>query len=132
MTALTDEDKRVARNRQEKRYRDEQARKQYHEREHLRGEIKSRKYIRVIDDVVDLLKAGREPVFEDGVTGFRELDRTRQAGLKAAAELSLRMLSKTMPDLKQIELRADVTQEVLPQAVTFTVIRPNEEEEMAG
>jgi len=39
------------------------------------------------------------------------------------------MLSKTMPDLKQIELRADVTQEVLPQAVTFTVIRPNDEED---
>jgi len=76
MSALNEEDKRVARNRQEKRYRDEQARKQYHEREHLRGEIKSRKYIRVIDEVVDMLKAGREPVFEDGVTGFRELDRT--------------------------------------------------------
>ena len=127
MTALTDDEKRTARNRQEKRRRDELTKKQYNEREHLRGEIQSRKYIGIVDDAIGLLKAGREVVLSaDGATVLQELDRTRQAGLKAAAELSLRMLGKTMPDLKQIELRADITQEVLPQAITFTVIKPNE------
>ena len=127
MTALTDEEKRDARNRQEKRYREEKARKQYSEREHLRGEIESRKYIRIIDEAVMLLHRGRETILTcDGVAVLQELDRTRQASLKSAAELSLKMLGKTMPDLKQIELRADITQEVLPQTISFTVVRPNE------
>lgn len=127
MTALTDDEKRAARNRQEKRYREERARKQYNEREHLRGEIQSRKYIGIIDSSIDKLYAGRETVAgPDGQLVSRELDRTRQAGIKLGADLALRMLSKTMPDLKQIELRADITQEVLPQAITFTVVKPNE------
>lgn len=132
MTALTEEEKRASRARNEKRRREEQALKQYNEREHLRGEIQSRKYIGVVDNSINILRDGYERIVDaDGTAYKRELDRTRQHGLKLAAELSLRMLGKTMPDLKQIELRADVTQEVLPQAITFTVVKPNEDYEAA-
>lgn len=127
MNILTEDEKRSARNRNAKRHRDEQARKQYHEREHLRGEIRSREYIGVVHDAIMLLQRGQETMLDGcGMVISVELDRTRQAGLKASAELALRMLGKTMPDLKQIELRADVTQEVLPQTITYTVITPDE------
>jgi len=58
-----------------------------------------------------------------------ELDSTRQQGLSKSAEIKFKLLNKTVPDLKQIELRADVTEEALPQAITFTIIKPLDEDD---
>ena len=55
-----------------------------------------------------------------------EIDKTKVASLKAAADIAFKLLNKTVPDLKQIELRADVTEEVLPQAIRYTVVRPED------
>jgi len=125
MTTLTDEQKAGARARQAKRYRDEAAAKQYNEREHIRGEIPTRRLVRDILTIGNMLQAGSE--MRQTVSGeliIEQLDSTRQTGLKAAADIKFKLLNKTVPDLKQIELRADVTEEALPQHITYTVIRP--------
>lgn len=129
MSGLTDEQKAAAQARQNKRYREEAALKQFEEREHLRGEIPSRKYIKTIDAGISILMRGSEmKMAPDGEIYPQELDRTRQAGIKAAMDACFKMLNKTVPDLKQIELRADVTEEVLPQSISFTVVRPDEDD----
>lgn len=124
---LSDEQRAAAHARQQRRYRDQQALKQYDEREHLRSEIPSRQLVGDILTVKDMLLRGREEVrTPSGEILSQELDRTRQNGLKAAADIAFKLLNKTVPDLKQIELRADVTEEVLPQQVTFHIVSPEE------
>lgn len=125
MTELTDKQKTAAHARQDKRYREEAALKQYNEREHLRGEIHSREYIHMVHAGIVMLFRGNEQILTpSGEFITQELDRTRQAGIRAAMDGCFKMLNKTVPDLKQIELRADVTQEVLPQTIEYTVVRP--------
>ena len=125
MSGLTDQERAAAHARQQRRYRDQQALKQYDEREHIRGEIPTRRLVRDILTVHDMLLRGRETVeTASGEYLDQELDRTRQNGLKAASDIAFKLLNKTVPDLKQIELRADVTEEVLPQTITYTVVRP--------
>lgn len=122
---LTPEERAAAQARQQKRYRDQQALKQYEEREHLRGEIESRTILRNLMTIHNMLYVGREEVITpSGELISQELDRTRQSGLAKSAEIGFKMLNKTIPDLKQIELRADVTEEALPQHITYHVIRP--------
>ena len=128
---LSDEQRAAAHARQQRRYRDQQALKQYDEREHLRSEIPSRQLVGDILTVKDMLLRGREEVrTPSGEILSQELARTRQNGLKAAADIAFKLLNKTVPDLKQIELRADVTEEVLPQAVTYRVVHPIAEAEI--
>lgn len=108
MSGLTDLEKQEARQRQQERYR-EAAAKHYAEREHLRGEIKSREYISLIHDSIIKLFYGEETL--ETPAGERmvvELDRTRQAGIKAAMDGAFKMLNKTVPDLKQIEVSSDI------------------------
>ena len=129
MEPLTEDEIQGARLRQARRQRDEAALKQYAEREHLRGEIRSREYIGLIHTGITMLYSGHEHIVTpSGETITRELDRTRQAGVKSALDACFKMLNKTMPDLKQIELRADVTEEALPTTITYTVIRPEIDE----
>ena len=130
MTTLTEDDKKAARARQSKRYRDEAAAKQYAEREHIRGEIPTRKLVGDLIDISQTLHHGYEETRTPSGEMIRvELDATRQQGLSKSAEIKFKLLNKTVPDLKQIELRADVTEEALPQAITFTIVQPVLEEE---
>lgn len=130
MTALTEQEKAAAQSRQRKRYQDQAAAKQYAEREHIRSEIPTRKLVGDLINISEVLHAG----YEDSMTVSgelirTELDSTRQQGLSKSAEIKFRLLNKTVPDLKQIELRADVTEEALPQAITYTVVVPQEAED---
>ena len=133
MSALTPEERDAAHARQQKRYRDMRAAKQYAEREHIRSEIPTRAIVQDLIKISDTLKAGFElkpdPVTQQPVA--EELDRTRISALSKAAEIKFKLLNKTVPDLKQVELRADVTEEALPTMVHFKVIeaRPAEEPE---
>lgn len=122
---LSDAEREAAHARQQRRYRDEQALKQYQEREHLRGEIPSREIVRGIMTVQNMFLRGTETI-KTHENGFieQELDRTRIAALKAYQDAGFKLLNKTVPDLKQIELRADVSEEVLPQTITYKVVRP--------
>lgn len=125
MNVLTEEEKAAAHARQHKRRRDEAAAKQYAEREHIRGEIPTRKIVHDIIRISDVLERGHEIIHTPAGEPIRiELDATRQQGLYKSAEIKFKLLNKTVPDLKQIELRADVTEEALPQAITFTIIEP--------
>lgn len=125
MTALTEDEKQAAKARQHKRYRDEAAAKQYSEREHVRSEIPTHRLMGDVITISDILQQGyEEKTSPAGEVTRTELDATRQNGLYKAAEIKFKLISKTVPDLKQIELRADVTEEALPQAITYRVIRP--------
>jgi len=125
MSAITEEESAAAKARQKRRYRDAAAMKQYEEREHLRGEIPSRKIVQMNYMIMETFVRGTEEVVTpSGEILTMELDSTRIQSLKAAADIGFKFLSKTVPDLKQIELRADVTEEALPQAITFTIIDP--------
>lgn len=127
MNALTEQEKHAAHSRQQKRYRDTAAAKQYSEREHIRSEIPTRKLVTDLIDISQTLHNGYEMrTTPSGERMREELDSTRQQGLSKSAEIKFRLLNKTVPDLKQIELRADVTEEALPQAITFTVVRPED------
>ena len=124
MGILTPEEREAAHARQQARYMREKARKQFDEREHLRAEIPSRKLVQDVINIGDILHAGKEAVvLPSGRVEEMELDRTRINALKSAAEIKFKLLAKTVPDLKQIELRADVTQEVLPGAIEFVVVK---------
>lgn len=124
MSAITPEESAASKARQQRRYRDAHALKQYEEREHLRGEIPSRKIVQMNSKIMEILIKGNEDVVTpSGEILVQELDSTRANCLKAAADIGFKFLSKTVPDLKQIELRADVSEEALPQAITFTVVR---------
>lgn len=126
MTALTEDEKEAAKSRQQRRYRDDAATKQYAEREHIRSEIPTRKLVGDVIRISDILQAGYETKTSDtGEVTRVELDATRQQGLARSADIKFKLISKTVPDLKQIELRADVTEEALPQSITYTVIRPS-------
>jgi len=129
MTTLTDDERATSQARQQKRYRDLAAAEQFDEREHLRSEIPSRAYMRIIDSGIRVLMRGtEETVTPAGEVIITELDSTRQNGIKSAMDACFKMLGKTMPDLKQIEIRADITEEALPQAITYTVVKALEEE----
>lgn len=124
MSILNEEEQEAARARQARRYREASALKQYEEREHLRGEIPSRHILEMNSKIMEVFVKGEEDVImANGTVETRELDRTRVSMLKAASEIGFKMLSKTVPDLKQIELRADVSEEALPQAITFHVVK---------
>lgn len=77
------------------------------EREHLRLEIQSRKIIEKMQEAAFMLYLGVEAFTDDltGVTVLRPLGRDRIASLKAAADISDKLLKKVLPDLKQIELQ---------------------------
>lgn len=123
---MNDQEKAASRARQAKRARDAAAAKQYAEREHIRGEIPTRKLVTDLISISGTLHSGyEERRTPSGETIREELDSTRQQGLSKAAEIMFKLLNKTVPDLKQIELRADVTEEALPQAITFTIIKPD-------
>ena len=125
MTALTLEETEAAHARQKKRYRDDAAAKQYSEREHIRSEIPTRKIVKDLIKISDTLQLGyEERETPSGETIREELDTTRQQGLYKSADIKFKLLNKTVPDLKQIEIRADITEEALPQAITYTIIRP--------
>ena len=131
MNALTDTEKADARARQQRRYRDDAAAKQYAEREHIRGEIPTRKIVGDLIQISETLHAGYETVeTPSGEMMRQELDATRQSGLARSADIKFKLLNKTVPDLKQIEIRADVTEEALPQAITFTIIKPEPYEDI--
>jgi len=84
------------------------------EREHLRLEIKSRKLLNGMHDIFYTLISGVEfspfqdenDVDEDGrqIKRIVPLSRDRIAALKAAADVSDKLLKKVLPDLKQIEM----------------------------
>ena len=77
------------------------------EREHLRLEIQSRKLIEEMQGAAFLLYTGVD-VKTDVDTNesvIIPLTRDRIAGLKAAADISDKLLKKVLPDLKQIELQ---------------------------
>ena len=127
MSAITPEESAAAKARQQRRYRDASALKQYEEREHLRGEIPSRQIVRMNHKIMEIFIKGSEDVTTpSGEILVQELDSTRIQSLKAAADIGFKFLAKTVPDLKQIELRADVTEEALPQAITFTIVTPED------
>ena len=128
MNALTEPEKKAARARQAKRVRDTAAEKQYNEREHIRSEIPTRNIVIDLITISETLHAGWEDrMTPSGEVIREELDATRQQGLSKSAEIKFKLLNKTVPDLKQIEIRADITEEALPQAITFTIIRPDED-----
>ena len=127
MSAITPEESEAAHARQQRRRRDAAAVKQYEEREHLRGEIPSRKIVQMNYKILEILVKGSEDIVTpSGEILVQELDSTRANCLKAAADIGFKFLSKTVPDLKQIELRADVTEEALPQAIQFTIVEAGE------
>lgn len=133
MGILTPEEREAAHARQQARYMREKARKQFDEREHLRAEIPSRKLVMDVINIGDILHAGKEAVMlPSGQREEMELDRTRINALKSAADIKFKLLAKTVPDLKQIELRADVTQEVLPGAIEFVVVKDADREDSDG
>lgn len=81
------------------------------EREHLRLEIKSRELLTGMHDIFYTLISGVEvspfkDIDEDGreVNRVVPLSRDRIASLKAAADVSDKLLKKVLPDLKQIEM----------------------------
>ena len=77
------------------------------EREHLRLEIKARKLIEEMQQAAMVLYFGYEELpLQPGETvpKFARLGRDRIAALKAAADISDKLLKKVLPDLKQIEL----------------------------
>jgi len=125
MNALSEQDKTAARARQQKRYRDDAAQKQYAEREHIRGEIPTRKLVTDLLQISEVMHQGYEDIMTPAGELMRmELDSTRQQGLSKSAEIKFKLLNKTVPDLKQIELRADVTEEALPQAIEIVIVKP--------
>ena len=125
MNALSEQDKTAARARQQKRYRDDAAQKQYAEREHIRGEIPTRKLVTDLLQISEVMHRGYEDIMTPAGELMRmELDSTRQQGLSKSAEIKFKLLNKTVPDLKQIELRADVTEEALPQAIEIVIVKP--------
>jgi len=125
MNALTEQEMDAAKTRQQRRYQAEASAKQYAEREHIRSEIPTRAIVVSLIKIAGTLESGYEEVITPaGETIRNELDATRQQGLFKAADIKFKLLNKTVPDLKQIELRADVTEEALPQAITYTIIRP--------
>ncbi len=85
------------------------AERRVEEREHLRLEIKSRKLIEEMQAAAFMLYAGVDIcdaiMDEDGLPAIIPLTRDRIAGLKAAADISDKLLKKVLPDLKQIELQ---------------------------
>ena len=122
---LSQEDQAAARARSHKRHREAAALRQYEEREHIRGQIPTRSIVNMNLRIMQLLAQGREKVtLPEGGEVEIELDKTRISSLKAAADLGFKMLAKTVPDLKQIELRADITEESLPQSITYRVVTP--------
>ena len=126
MSALTEQEQASAKTRQAKRYREEASAKQYAEREHIRSEIPTRKIVGDLIKISETLHRGYEEVVTPSGELMRtELDATRQQGLSKSAEIKFKLLNKTVPDLKQIEIRADITEEALPQMITYTVIRPD-------
>ena len=76
------------------------------EREHIRLELKTREYIQVTHQSIDLLLKGSERIIDPNTGAEIEvpLDRARVQSVKAAADLSLRLLAKVLPDLKAIEV----------------------------
>ena len=76
------------------------------EREHIRLELKTREYIQVTHQSIDLLLRGSERITDPNTGAEIEvpLDRARVQSVKAAADLSLRLLAKVLPDLKAIEV----------------------------
>ena len=72
------------------------------EREHLRLELKAREYIHTIHGIVDTLKAGEE-TDRDGEVW--RLSKERIQALKAAGDMSLRMLDRVLPPLKAVEIQ---------------------------
>lgn len=86
------------------------AERRVEEREHLRLEIKTRKLIEGMQDtVVTLIRGTEESSMEPGLEV--PLTRDRITALKAAADISGRLLNKTLPDLKQVEIRDDEAKE---------------------
>lgn len=76
------------------------------EREHIRLELKTREYIQVTHQAIDVLIKGYETQ-RDASTGMEmevPLDRSRVQAIKASADLSLRLLNKVLPDLKAVEV----------------------------
>ena len=76
------------------------------EREHIRLELKTREYIQVTHQAIDVLLKGSE-IQRDQHTGAEievPLDRSRVQAIKASADLSLRLLNKVLPDLKAVEV----------------------------
>lgn len=79
------------------------------EREHLRLEIKSRKLMEEMHVATFKLFAGvEESPTEPGL--IVPLTRDRIAALKAGADIAAKMLNKVLPDLKQVELKEEDSQ----------------------
>lgn len=76
------------------------------EREHIRLELKTREYIQTTHQSIELLMKGYETQIDPATRVEIEvpLDRARVQAIKAAADLSLRMLGKVLPDLKAVEV----------------------------
>lgn len=75
------------------------------EREHLRLELKARAYITTCHDIAETLTRGYEDrVTQEGDQERVELSRARVQSLKAAAEISLRLLDRVLPPLKAVEV----------------------------
>ena len=76
------------------------------EREHIRLELKTREYIEVTHQCIDVLQRGYETQVDPATKAelVVPLDRARVQSIKAAADLSLRLLAKVLPDLKAVEV----------------------------
>ena len=70
-------------------------------REALREELKSREYLRQIHGVMDKAETA---------------DPSELPGLKLKAECAFKLLAKTLPDVKQVDINADVTHRADPVA----------------
>jgi len=82
------------------------AERRVEEREHLRLEIKARKLLEDTHTAVDKLFLGtEESPIEPGL--IVPLTRDRIAAIKAGADIAAKLLNKVLPDLKQVEIRAD-------------------------
>lgn len=85
------------------------AERRVEEREHLRLEIQSRKHILEMEAAAFILYEGYEPIADrdTGEMTLRPIGRDRVASLKAAADISEKLLRKVLPDLKQVEIQTD-------------------------
>ena len=72
-----------------------------HRREALREELKSKEYLRQIHGIMDKAETA---------------DPAELPGLRLKAECAFKLLAKTLPDLKQVDINADVTHKTDPVA----------------
>jgi len=88
----------------------QRAERRVEEREHLRLEIKARKLLEDTHTAVDKLFLGiEESPTQPGL--IVPLTRDRIAAIKAGADIAAKLLNKVLPDLKQVEIRADETKD---------------------